>query len=124
MAEQHEWELLRVFWSQPSQLWPLAADAHHRGLCESALCRCGAVETRAHYLLECQLWQDQRSRLLSDLAALGVCGLGPDEVTVGTLLGNDDVVKRREDRLLIAEAVRSFVQRTGRLTDRPQPAPD
>jgi hypothetical protein len=94
----------------------LAADQHHRGFVESPDCpRCGAgtPETREHYLLACPAWDAQRQRLWRDLAALDIRGLHlPCDCK--TLLGGHHTYSRTH-LCGIAEAVGSFLARTGRL---------
>ena len=56
---------------------------HKLGQCESGLCECGQKETVQHYLLQCQLYEEERNILCKRLREQ----LGIHTPNVYTLLG-------------------------------------
>ena len=82
-------------------------------LADSPLCtRCnaGARETRRHFLLECEAYNQQRLILMQNLAQMGV--IAP---TIDMLLGKSDVTEDTKIRITMETA--HFILKTNRLED-------
>ena len=75
---------------------------------DDAKCSCGSpIEDAIHYLLECQLYNNQRILLFNDLINMNI------EINIETLLfGNDTYTDHINSKIF--EKVRCFIKQTKR----------
>ena len=83
---------------------------HKLGQSESGLCECGQMETVQHYLLQCQLYEEERGILFNRLREQ----LGIQSPSVFTLLGYDGHREISTWREQIMQEVGQFIERTER----------
>jgi ribonuclease HI len=80
---------------------------HRFGMTDSDLCRCGAIETITHFLIECPRYNRDRQQLLNKLRKINV------QMSIKNMLGGGDY--KKETQAEIVEVVASFLFNTGRL---------
>ena len=83
---------------------------HKLGQCESGLCECGQMETVQHYLLQCQLYEEERNILYNRLREQ----LGIHTPNVYTLLGYEGHREISSWREQIMQEVGEYIERTER----------
>ena len=83
---------------------------HKLGQCASGLCECGQMETVQHYLLQCQLYEEERNILYNRLREQ----LGIHTPNVYTLLGYEGHREISTWREQIMQEVGEYIERTGR----------
>ena len=83
---------------------------HKLGQCESGLCECGQMETVQHYLLQCQLYEEERNILYNRLREQ----LGIHTPNVYTLLGYEGHREISTWREQIMQEVGEYIERTER----------
>ena len=83
---------------------------HKGGQWESGLCECGQMETVEHYLLQCQLCEEERTKLYNRLREQ----LGIHIPNVYTLLGYDGHREISTWREQIMQEVGQYIERTER----------
>ena len=81
---------------------------HKLGQCESELCECGQIETVQHYLLQCQLYEEERNILYNRLREQ----LGIHTPKVYTLLGYEGHREISTCREQIMQEVGQYIERT------------
>jgi histone H3/H4 len=86
----------------------LNSNLFERNMADNSTCACEEEdETTEHFLINCELYNDQRQTMLQEL------GLNPQEITPDLLLrGSSDLSERRNK--CIIEATQKFISKSGR----------
>jgi hypothetical protein len=86
----------------------LNSNLFERNMADNSTCACEEEdETTEHFLINCELYNDQRQIMLQEL------GMNPQEITTDLLLkGSSDLSERRNKGII--EATQNFISKSGR----------